>query len=420
MVASVAALVTVAGGVAVASVLAAQREAIAEAKVLTRFAARTVLEPNLRNGIRSGDQADIDHLDRVVHGSLLGDPILRVKLWTPQGRIVYSDDPRLIGSVFPLSADEKHTIREDGIEAEVSDLADPENRFERSESKLLEVYLPVRTPDGRALLFETYLRYGDVNDRTRDIILMFGTITLGGMLVFAGLLVPLVRSLVVRLDQDRAHREMLLTAAALASADERRRIAADLHDGVVQSLAGASYVVAGAAQSASALDETALAGRLRNAAAGIRDAIRGVRSFVIDIYPPNLREQGIAAALEDLAVRARSKGLDTSVTVPADFHASPRAEALIYRVTQEAVRNVIAHAGAQRLVVHVPVEPNLAVVEVTDDGAGFDPAAPPHGGDPEHMGLRGLADMVREAGGLLLLRTAPGAGTTLRLEVPFE
>ena len=115
---------------------------------------------------------------------------MRVKLWTADGRIVYSDEPRLVGSVYPLGSEDRAAIETGGVDAEVSDLCRPENRFERRWQKLLEVYLPVQTPDGRRLLFEAYFRFSSVAASARRSWLTFGPVLLLGLLVLWAVQTP--------------------------------------------------------------------------------------------------------------------------------------------------------------------------------------------------------------------------------------
>ena len=89
-------------------------------------------------------------------------------MWTPDGRIAYSDEPRLIGTRYALGEDEQQALATGDAEAEVADLSKPENRFERDEGSLLEVYLPIRTPGGRQALFELVpARVGGHRERAR-------------------------------------------------------------------------------------------------------------------------------------------------------------------------------------------------------------------------------------------------------------
>jgi hypothetical protein len=101
-------------------------------------------------------------MDEAVIGKVTAGSLVRVKLWTPDGRIVYSDEHRLIGAGYPLAMDEQDVLRDNSVEAELSDLSAPDDRLERDQGRLLEVYLPVPTPGGQILLFETYSRYSSV------------------------------------------------------------------------------------------------------------------------------------------------------------------------------------------------------------------------------------------------------------------
>jgi two-component system, NarL family, sensor kinase len=404
-------------GVAV-SRRAAEQEAITDARQYTGFAAISVVQPNLEDGLLTGDPAAVARMDRVVRGRLLDGSVIRVKLWSRDGRIVYSDEHRLIGQRYAVAPDELETLESGHVEAEISDLSLPENRYERSEGKLLEVYRPVRTPSGQPLLFETYSRYDAATARSAEILRSFGSITLGALILLELLQLPLVWSLLRRVRQGQEEREWLLARAVEASNDERRRIAADLHDGIVQDLAGASYVVAGSAERAAATARADLAGPLRGAADGLRQCIRGLRSLLVELYPPNLGAAGLESALGDLISPLRARGMLASLHVAEGLVLPETMEPLLYRVAQEAVRNVSRHAGARRLRLTVTQEPGVVALDVEDDGIGLDPEVLGRRSRLGHVGLRGTADVVSETGGTLRLSSAPGAGTRLRLEVP--
>ena len=117
--------------------------------------------------------AALERLDRLVQERVLSERVVRVKLWTRDGRIVYSDEPRLIGAMYPRGDDEIEALRSGETHAELSDLTRPENRFERGEGKLYEVYTRVRTPNGTPLLFETYQRSSALTSSGREIWLPF-------------------------------------------------------------------------------------------------------------------------------------------------------------------------------------------------------------------------------------------------------
>ena len=83
---------------------------------------------------------------------------MRVKIWSRDGTILYSDQPALIGERYKLGEEERRLFRTGGADAELSDSTGPENRYERQEGKLLEAYTPIRTPNGTPVLFEIYQR----------------------------------------------------------------------------------------------------------------------------------------------------------------------------------------------------------------------------------------------------------------------
>ena len=137
-------------------------EAIRDAEQVAELAGDGVVRPALDPGILTGEAASIEKLDAVVRDSLLRNDIVRVELWDEDGRILYSDEQRLIGWRYELGADELEVLHERRTDAGVSDLREPENRFEQSEGKLLEVYHGIEGPAGEPMLFEAYLRYSSI------------------------------------------------------------------------------------------------------------------------------------------------------------------------------------------------------------------------------------------------------------------
>ncbi|MDQ1422785.1 MAG: two-component system, NarL family, sensor kinase, partial [Acidimicrobiaceae bacterium] len=143
--------------------------------------AQGLVEPVLTDGLLTGDTAAFARVDSAVKNGVLDRSLVRVKIWTPDGTIVYSDEPRLVGSNYQLGAGERSAIDTGVIEAEVGDLSKPENRFERDRGKLLEVYLPIRTPSGQRLLFEAYSSYAAVSSSGWRIFRAFAPISLGAL-----------------------------------------------------------------------------------------------------------------------------------------------------------------------------------------------------------------------------------------------
>ncbi len=263
--AGIVALLLVSAGVWFAASRAAEREAIEDARQRTITLASALVQPELTQAMVDGDPAAQAEFAALVQERVLSDEVVRVKIWNRDGVIVWSDEPRLIGSQYSLGDEELEVIDTGGVAvAEASDLERPENRFDGGHGPLLEVYLPVWTPAGETLLFETYQTRTAVDARQGDVLGEFAPITIGGMVLLLLVLVPVAWSLARSLDRARAERMRLLQHALDASTTERRRIAAHLHDGIVQSLAGSSYALSGVAdklRSASSCRPPTRAGR---------------------------------------------------------------------------------------------------------------------------------------------------------------
>ncbi|MFZ0324375.1 MAG: histidine kinase [Actinomycetes bacterium] len=401
---------------------AARSEAVRDAQVTTELLARTVGQPALTNGIVGATAADLDQYDRLMRSRVLQGEVLRIKLWDAQGRIVYSDEARLIGQQFPLGSAEQRVLRSGGTDAEVSDLSKSENRYEKQLGRVLEVYTQVRAPDGDPLLFELYFSYEDVARRTDEVLGAFRPITVGGILLFLALTAPLVWLLARRLDDAASDRERLLLAAAQASDAERRRIARDLHDGVVQDLAGTSFALSATAREVGnslASDPQRLRQTLESLAHGVRRSLRSLRSLLVEIYPPDLSGASLPSALDDLLAPAAAEGVEVTLDVPDTSELPEELVALVWRAAQECIRNALKHGRPQMLAVSVAVTdigrpPRKQVrLEVSDDGRGFDVTG---SGEDDQFGLRGLRDLVAEVRGAMQVTSAPGEGTSVVVE----
>jgi two-component system, NarL family, sensor kinase len=416
VIASVVAVTVLVVGGLVVSKDAARREALADARRTTDLLATAVIDPFLTPQLVAGDPGAIARLQRVVRARLLDAALVRIKIWTPDGRILFSDEPRLIGESYPLGADEQAALTRGSTEADLSDASAPENRYERGLGQLLEVYRPVQTSAGQPLLFETYSRLDVVAARGSDLWRTFAPIIVGVVVLVLLIQIPLAWWMVRRLRESQRERERLLHRALDASDDERRRIAANLHDGVVQDLAGASLALAGAADAASR-DRQPSATVLRQASVAVREAIGGLRSVLFEIYPPNLRTTNLPAALGDLVAPMAARGLDVAVTVGPDVDLDADTEALLFRVAQETLRSAAKHARARRVLLDVRRLDTDVVMTVTDDGIGFDPQVVVAASAPGHVGLALVADLATSAGADLDVAAASGRGTSVRLTV---
>jgi Signal transduction histidine kinase len=395
---------------------ASNEQAIRNARDLTEADARSI-EDRLIDDVVRGDPAARAALNRAIRDRVLSARVVRVKVWTGDGRIVASDARVLVGQQFRLRSEEQTVLRTGGVDAEASDLSRPENARERHFGKLLEVYVGTHTTTGTPMLFEAYVRYDAITANGDRLLIAFAPALVGGLLLLWLAQLPLAAALVRRLRRSQDRERALMTRAIESSERERRRIAADLHDSVVQDLAGSSMSLTAIARTLRQSGDARLADDLDARARDLRQNIRDLRTLVVAIAPRRLHEEGLAAALEDLASTARARGIAASVAVDADLPLDRTGEALLYRGAQEAVRNTMTHTDAASVDIAVTESRGAVRLRVHDDGDGFDTASPTAVAD-DHVGLRLLAELAGDVGGTLDVQSAPGAGTTLVLEVP--
>ena len=412
----VLAVVTIGGTLAARRL--AEREAVNGAAERADLLAETVVQPALTDRLLNREPAAYRDFEKVVRQRVLGDQVVHVKLWTTTGTVLYSDEAALVGRQFTLDADQQSALDEPRTRAEISSLDRDENTLDSSSGgKLVEVYRPVWTPSGGKMLFEIYAPYDEVSHRTGQLWRGFAGVTLSSLLLFVVLLVPLIWHLASRVRRDQRQRERLLQRAVEASSTERRLIAASLHDGPVQDLAATSFVVSAAAARAGTAGQSGLERELREVAASVRTSIRALRSLLVDIYPASLAHAGLSGALSDLAQSIRAPGLEVRLLPGADedLGLSRAQERLVYRIAQETLRNAAKHAAPCTVTVDLRRADDGVLLEVADDGPGFDAAALLREPEEGHFGLRLLADLAASGGAELLVDSGPGRGTRWRL-----
>jgi two-component system, NarL family, sensor kinase len=389
--------------------------AIDEAKRVARERAELVgvgvVEPMLTDGMLSGSAQARAPLDRLVAGALKqSGSIVRVKIWSRDGEILYSDQPKLIGERYELEAKERWIFTNGGVQADLSDLTKPENRYERSDRQLLEVYLRIRTPSGRPVLWEQYERFSSLDASASQLLRKLAGPLVAAALVLLAVQIPLAWAMAERLRRSQRERERLLLGAIEASANERRRIAAELHDGVVQDLAGVTFGLAAEAEGAPSL--TTAVDRLRA-------CLRGLRSLLVEIHPANLQASGLRSALVDLAAPLTAGGVETTLEIDEPIPLRAETEALLYRTAREALRNVAVHSEATRVSISLGAHDGRARLVIDDDGRGFTPAELAARRQDGHVGLALVEELAAHAGGSLAIDSRPGSGTRLTLEVPL-
>jgi two-component system, NarL family, sensor histidine kinase DevS len=200
---------------------------------------------------------------------------------------------------------------------------------------------------------------------------------------------------------------------SLAAAErERRRWARELHDETLQALGGLRMMLSSAARRG---DPDRLASAVRDAVGLLESEIGGLRRLIADLRPAALDELGLVEAIDGLRSRvAGQEGLE--IEVEADLggeRLEPELETAVYRIVQEALTNVVKHAGARTVRIAVARHDGTLDVAVTDDGRGFEPGAPRAG-----FGLIGITERAELLGGRVAVDSS-AAGTTVRVAIPL-
>lgn len=198
-----------------------------------------------------------------------------------------------------------------------------------------------------------------------------------------------------------------------AQEEERKRLARDLHDETNQALTGILLRLEALAHD--------LPAQLRPRVVELKQLVSGAMDELVtlarQLRPAALDDHGLVAALEAQLARLRSRsGVAAELLVSGEpERLSPDQQSALYRIAQEALTNAQRHARATRIEVELACSGDCARLTVTDDGVGFDPTSDADGG----LGLRGMAERARLAGGELDLRSAPGSGTAVSVTIPL-
>lgn len=395
----------------------ARADALREAEQTGAAFADLMVRPFLLDVQRGDDAVRIDELDRAVDARIRDGSLVRLRVLRPDGEVLYAEAPDLIGRYLPLPGNAAKALAEDAPAARIChDVHDgPNNTSTCSPTPLVEVAVPLQLTAEARLVVQAYFSYDSVQARTvrltRALVLLIVIV----LLALQVAQVPITYSLARSVTRHQEERRQLLERALGASEHERRRIARELHDGVIQDLAGSSYVLAAVEKSSLPDHQRRMVGK---AAVAIQDAVYALRAVMVDIYPPDLTEGGLAKAIDDLAEPLRDDGLDVRLDIDTPVGASAATVATLYRLAREAFSNIAAHAQAGRVDVALRREPDHVTLRVEDDGVGL-PGAGIDRRAEGHLGLRLIADAVAELGGVFRAVNRPTGGTSIQVRIPL-
>lgn len=352
-----------------------------------------------------------DEMVRELAPFLRSGMVHRVKVWIAEGlraRVVFSDEPRNEGDVRTFST--ALAARLDAGEAVAETVPrDDEHRFETVEDReLVEVHLGFTDAAGSTMRLEVYVPV-DVESASRHAAAVLLPLMLGGLLALGLLTIPITVALARRMERERVERHEALRYGLAASELERRELAQQLHDGVIQDLAGTGMLLDAIRRAADRGGHGQLLDRAHQL---VEKDVRVLRGLATELLPPAPTGTDLRAALVELADQLRGGSPVPAVTVEVEPSEPTAAAAvtLLHQVARELLRNALRHGAARCVEVHVRPAGCGLELTVADDGVGFDPDHPPETG---HLGLQLVRRSVEDAGGTLTIDSAQGCGTTV-------
>jgi two-component system NarL family sensor kinase len=367
----------------------------------------------------NGDPTQSANLNRIIADRKHAGFLKLVTIWGADGGVIYSDDARQIGRRLTPPDEVTLAITEGTVSADFA--VQPEVDQGSLDVNVdgpgfVEVYVPLALPNGTRVAFEAYYDYPQAAADADQLFRQFLPLVLGLLLL---LIIQLpIAVLVRRIRRRRAERLGLPENIFSGTGKERIQVAANLHDGPIQDIAGVGYALGAVALSVPEHGQP----MMRQAQQSLQRAQQSLRRLMVDLYPLDLTAAQLPAAITSLAGPLRQHGIDVLTTfeplpaLPDDLvHA-------LYQGAHEALANVAEHAHATHVDVDLSMDadrPGVPFVRlrIADDGVGFDAyntAAQTDG----RGGLRVLGHRLTELGGSLTLVTRPGHGTTLRIELP--
>jgi two-component system NarL family sensor kinase len=384
----------------------AERHALANARDITQRLADNVVGPLMTEQLLAGDLSALERLNQRLAPWLESGGVTRIKVWDEHGRVVYSDVGSLIGQEFEQEEWARKLLEGGPATATLESQSAEENAYEVNSGELVEVYVRSSSQSGAPMIFETYSSGEGVRREQQAVLMgMIPPMLLSLAALQLAQLIPAVR-LARRIQEHQATRTALLRCAIEASDQERRQVAAELHDEVIQDLSGLAYALES--------EERRGAAQLRpvfsNARIMLQDTVRTLRAMTSELYPPDLEELGLKASIMRLETPLVERGIALNVEIPDNIKLDRERSVLVYRVAREALVNATKHSSARAVEVVIKQAGEQIQISVADDGRGFDPFG--FRGDG-HFGLRILGDTIVHSGGTLEVRSAPGAGTTV-------
>ena len=376
-------------------------------------------------------------LQELLATTPLGEEIVGIKIWGPGGRIVYGDD---VGGVYPVK-DEQALAWQGRVTSHISSLDDPENAEQRERwDRLIETYTPMRLEGtDRVIAVAEFYQTTDALEREiataqRRSWWVVGLVTLITYLLLNGMVrrgshtierqqgeltekVAHLNRLLIQ--NEELHERVRRAATRNTTLNERflRRIGSELHDGPAQDVSLSLLRLDNLGGQVP--DNLSFHKELDIIQSSLDHALDEIRTLAAGLRLPELNNLTLCETVNRV-VRMHQKKMGTNVHVQlADLPEHPplSVKITVFRVIQEALTNVFMHAGGKGQAVHLRKRGEQVLLEVSDQGPGFDVTALER--DTERLGLLGMRERVESLGGVFRIASDYGKGTRVSAQIPL-
>jgi len=436
-------LILLIGGLAIGWWVGTQleRSIIDRSASITGLYVQSFIEPHLES-LDSGawlTKTDVASLDTLLSDTAFGEKIVALKIWRPDGVVVYSPDRSLIGDQFPIDEDLEQALNGTVI-ADMSDLNNEENVDERARgfTRLLEMYIPVRERGGDRIVgaAEFYQLPNEIDQEVQSAQLQSWLAVAAGVAIVYLFLFGIVRGgsntirrqqvalqeqvteLQTLLDQNEQLNERVRLAAernTTLSERQLRRISSDLHDGPGQMLALAALRLD---EVEKATDDSAAAPATADVKSALNDALRDMRAIAAGLRLPELRTMSTAdtvrRAVDDHRRHTNVPVILNVVDVPKE--AALPTKIALFRATQELLSNATRHGQGKDVSVSLSGDKKQITLSVADSGPGLDPSRV---GAEGHLGLAGIREQAELLGGGFEVGTPEQGGAKVTVRWPL-
>jgi signal transduction histidine kinase len=418
----------------------AQQDARTHAEFVTNSILRTQITGNDLTFLVPMTGSRYAEFQQFVQNRILDYPVVLVRIWRSDGTVVYSNVKNQVGRQYtPLVPGVRQAFHDYHTLSSVGAPDSPEDRGVQSlPGKVVRTYVPVfidpTIHEGIPVAaVEIYTDYAVVQGQVDRLVRILLATLFAGLLVLYLVQLPIARRVSATLHTQARRLEALLRAEKGSQAERRRllertlsvaeeeriRIAAELHDGPVQRVAQLGYGLERVRLRLAKGDIDGAGELLERVQAETFDEVSELRGMMSQLRPPVLDQQGLEEALRDRAAAVEKEHqVHCEVDASLDRRLESELETVLYRVSQEALTNVVKHAGAKRVRLSLHRENGSVALEIRDDGVGFDPARA--SGDAAHFGLLAMRERVEISGGTWELHSRPGQGTRIRAVLPLE